>query len=290
MIPSILKIPRSSVCRTLLLLLLTFRSLFSFSQQNNTLSCADVRNGTFYYINTKDDDKQTYIRKGSLQRETSPKRKETILWEVNWLNDCTYSLKYESGGENRTEAEQKFLNKHIVVTEILHVTEDYMTFRSSFDKVSNPTVLSDTLWIRQRQSITGKIVSNPNADSLLGNKMRIMDSLDATYATLYVYRPGKFLNSLMNYNLMINGEPACVISNGCRLILKFHKAGSYRISAKIYGPEQVVMLDARPGESYYLQCLCIWGIASYPALTFMNNEEGEVGFKTAEKSNLIHRE
>jgi hypothetical protein len=279
-----------SFYRTVILFLFISRPFISNCQDKHLLTCAEVRNGTFYYINQRDGTRETFIRKGGLQREIIPKRKETLLWDVNWLNDCTYTLKYESGGENHPLAEQKFLGKHLIVAEILHVTEDYMTFRTAIDKVTNPSVLNDTLWIRQRQSMAGKSVSNPYADSLLADRVRTMDSLQATYATLYAYRPGRFLNSLMNYNLLINGEPACVISNGCREILKLHRAGSFRISAKIYGPEQAVTLDVKPGESYYLQCLCIWGIASHPALILMNKEEGEAEFKTVEKSNLIHRE
>jgi hypothetical protein len=287
-----MKFSFSQVFRIVILFFLTSMPFISSSQDNHTLTCADVRNGTFYYFGPKSNGQETFIRKGALQRELIPKQKETVLWEVEWLNDCVYTLKYQSGAENHPAAEQKFLSKHIVVTEILQVTEDYITFRTSFDKVSNPTGISDTLWIKQRQSKGGKIISNPNADSVSARKIRTMDSLDATYATLYVFRPGKALNSLKNYNLIINGEPACVISNGCREILKLHKPGNYRISAKVDGPEQVVTIDARPGESYYLQCMITWewGITAHPVLTLLDKTVGEGAFKTAEKDGLWHRE
>jgi|GEM_PF-1205180 hypothetical protein len=280
----------SRYCRIAILLVYFSVPTVSFGQDSHGLTCADVKNGVFYFLDHRDNDRETFTRKGGLQKESSPKKKETIFWEVNWLNDCTYTLKYQSGGENRSAGNIKFMEKHIVVIEILQVTEDYLTFRSAFDKITNKIVLADTLWIKQRQSVSGKTVNNPNADSILATRMKIEDSLDASYATLYVYRPGKFLNSMMNYNLMINDEPVCVVSNGCREVLKFHKTGSFRISAKIYGPEQVVTLDVKQGESYYIQCLCIWGIASHPALTIMNKEEGKAGFETAEKANLIHKE
>jgi hypothetical protein len=277
-------------CPTVMLFLLFSQPFISISQGNLLLNCTDVRNGVFYYFSQKNDGRETFIRKGAMQRELVPKQKETVLWDVEWLNDCVYTLKYESGAENRPAAEQKFLNKHLIVTEILHVTENYMTFRTSFDKLTNPTVLSDTLWIKQRQSMGGKPISNPNTDSISASRIRTMDSLEATYATLYVFRPGKSLNCLKNYNLIINGEPSCVVSNGCREILKLRMAGSYRISAKVDGPEQVVTIDARPGESYYLQCMITWGITSHPVLTILDKTVGEGAFKTAEKENLWHRE
>jgi hypothetical protein len=278
--------------KTTLLFLMAGLPFISKCQDDHLLNCADVRNGIFYFIGRNSDGQETFIRKGALQREIVPKQKETILWEVEWLNDCTYMLKYESGAENRSAEELKFLNKHIVVTEILHVTQNFLTFRTAFDKVTNPTVLQDTLWIKQRQSMGGKSISNPDTDSIIAGRMQMRDSLEATYATLYIFRPGKSLNCMRNYTLNINGEPACVIRNGCREILKLRHTGTYRISAKVDGPEQVVTIEAKPGESYYLQCMITWdwGLTSHPVLTVMDKTVGEGAFKTAEKPGLWSRE
>lgn len=280
---------KASACRSLMLFLFCIQSVVSVCQ-DKPLNCTDVRNGTFYYFNPKTGEQETFIRKGAMQRENILKQRETVLWTVDWLSDCAYSLTYQSGAENHPPAEQKFLTKHIIVTEITKVNEDYMTFRTAFDKLTNPTVLSDTLWIKQRQAPKGQPVYNPNADSLVAKRKRLADSLDVTYSTLYVFRPGKALNCLKNYNLMVNGENACVISNGCRLILKLHKAGPYRLSAKVDGPEQSVNIDARPGESYYLQCMITWGITSHPVLTLLDKTVGEAAFKTAEKEGLWHKD
>jgi hypothetical protein len=207
------------------------------AQDNSKLQCTDVRNGTFNYFDQKTGESEIFIRKGEVQRETIPKRKETIFWDVAWLNDCTYTLKYQSGAENRPAAEQKLLTKHIVVTEFQQVTEDYVTFRSSLDKGSNPAILTDTMWIKQRVSDKNVKVTNPRADSIAASKKRSIDSTEASYATIYVYRPKKLLGFDINYNLMINGEKAFVISNGCKYELKIHKPGSYTLTAKLAGPD-----------------------------------------------------
>lgn len=278
------------ICHAVLILFLTSKCFVSHAQDSQPVSCKEVKNGTFYYFDKKTDGLETFVRKGSLQREIITKQRESILWDVEWINDCVYTLKYQSGAENHPAGEQKFLAKHLIVTEILQVHEDYLTFRTAIDKVTNQTVLNDTLWIAQRQSATGKLVINSNVDSIVARRKRMTDSLEATYATLYVFRPGKSLNCLMNYNLVINGEPACVISNGCREILKLRKAGVYHITAKAYGPEQAVDLDVKPGESYYLQCMITWGVASHPVLTLLDKTAGEQAFKTPEKEGLWHRE
>jgi hypothetical protein len=257
----------------------------SLTRGQDTLKCSDVRNGTFYYFGQKSVGLETFIRKGALQRELIPKAKETVLWDVEWLNDCTYSLKYESGAENHPAAEQKFLNKHLLITEILQVTEDYMTFRSCIDKVTNPTVLKDTLWIRQRQSSASKTTTNPRADSILASRKRVIDSTQASYATLYVYRPGKLLDFAVTYDLLINGEKACLISNGCRYILKLQKPGIYNITAKVPGPDQTVMIDVKPGGVYYVQCTCTWGLKSHKEVQLMDIKDGAAAFNSSEKAN-----
>ncbi len=274
----------------ILMLVIIFQPVFARSQDNQTLTCADIRNGIFYYFGKGSEGEETFIRKGALQREQVPAKKETLSWEIEWISDCIYTLKYQSGAENHPEAEQKFLVKHLLVTEVLQVTDNYLVFRSAFDKATNPTILKDTIWIKQRQSQGGRVVNNPNADSVLNTRKHIRDSLEATYATLYIFRPGKFLNSMKNYTLLINGEPSCVISNGCREIVKLHKSGVYRLSAKVDGPEQSVSIDAKPGESYFLQCEITWGVTSHPILTILDKIVGDGAFKTAEKPGLLHKE
>jgi hypothetical protein len=115
--------------RTALFLLMLCQPVIGISQENHLLTCSDIRNGVFYYFGKGSDGPETFIRKGALQREQVPAKKEIVLWEVEWLSDCIYALKYQSGAENHSEAEQKFLSKHLLVTEIQQVTENYLVFR-----------------------------------------------------------------------------------------------------------------------------------------------------------------
>src|SRR6202044_3403027 len=98
------------------------------------------------------------------------------------------------------------------------------------------------------------------ADSIAASKRRIIDSTEATYATLYVYRLTKILDYAVSYDLLINGEKACVITNGCRYVLKLRKPGIYNIKAKLLGPDQTVSIDVKPGGVYYVQCTATWGL------------------------------
>jgi hypothetical protein len=265
--------------RICILLLFIYDPFVTKGQDNPVLTCSDIRNGTFNFFNQREAESEIFIRKGAVQKEISPKRKETIYWEVNWLNDCTYTLKYQSGGENRTAAELKILNKHLIVVEVLHVTEDYMTFRTAFDKVTNPTICN-----KKRKSPNKKTTSNPRADSIAALKKRIVDSTQASYATLYVYRPGKFLCFAVTYDLLINGEKAFEISNGCRYVLKILKPGTYNITAKLRG-DQTIMLDVKPGGVYYIQCTATWGLKHHKEVQLMDVKEGAAAFNSSEKEN-----
>jgi hypothetical protein len=276
--------PHKTFNRICFLLLFVYRTSLVNGQDNAALNCSDVKNGTFNYFDKREGEAEIFIRKGDVQREISPKRRETLYWEVNWLNSCTYTLKYQSGGEDRSAAEQKMLNKHLVVVEILQVTDDYMTFRASFDKITNPTVLNDTLWIKQRQSSTNKTINNPRADSIAASKKRVIDSTQASYATLYIYRPSKLLDFAVEYDLLINGEKACVISNGCRYVLKLLKPGMYNITAKLSG-DQTILVDVKPGGIYYIQCTATWGLKHHKEVQLMDTKEGVAGFNSSEKAN-----
>lgn len=61
---------------------------------------------------------EIFIRKGALQREIIAKQKETVLWDVEWLNDCIYTLKYESGAENHPAAEPLPIPGHFFALEV----------------------------------------------------------------------------------------------------------------------------------------------------------------------------
>lgn len=268
--------------RTLLFLLLAGLPFMARCQTTDSVTCADVRNGTFFEYDRRTENWTTVVRKGTLQKETFGKGKAPVLWEVTWQGDCAYSLKYLSGGDDAPDAEKKYRNKHTIVTQILKTTPDYLVFRCAADKATNPDILMDTLWIKIRQADKGKPVTNPGADSLVAARRKIQDSIAATYATLYIYRPSKFLNALMTYNLMIDDQPVCVISNGCRITMKLKKPGTFHISAKVNGREEAVTLNAEPRGVYYLQCEAVWGLRSDPVLILEDPVKGKAAFNGAQ--------
>ncbi|MGB8194032.1 MAG: DUF2846 domain-containing protein [Chitinophagaceae bacterium] len=247
--------------------------------QSKPLTCADVRNGTFNYYSANDFS-SIYIRNGETQREITKKRKETIFWEVTWINDCTYSLKYISGGEQRVKADQDIFRKHKIICEILSVTEDYYVVRTALDKVSNKTVLQDTLWIKERKGLTGKSVTNPRADSIALSRVSAADTSTAKKAAIFIYRPAKFMNALATYDIYFNDVAVATITNGVRLKIEVPE-GSIKISAKetIRNTVITLTLDAKSGKQYYLKCEALHKLSyTLPRLTLMELAEGRAEF------------
>ncbi len=252
--------------------------LLSFSQPQ-TITCKDIRNGIFILYSPADESMSTYTRNGYVQKEINPQKHETTLWDVEWKSDCLYTLKYNSGYEDRSKYEIKFFHKHTVVVQILSVTENYYIFKTSMDKASNPTVSTDTLWIKQRGDVTNRTVQNPGIDSILAAKKAAHDSATSNSAVIYVFRPGKLLNNKMSYDLFMNDVALCEMGNKSAYIVRVFKEGMVTFHAKMDNQEASLTAGIEYGKKYYLQCDISWGLQLKPMLTMSNAEEAKPYFE-----------
>ena len=252
-------------------------SLQSFSQPKK-LTCSDVKNGVFIFYSPIDGSMSTYTRNGEVQKEVNPQTHQTVLWDVEWINDCSYSLKYNSGYEDKPKKEIDILNKHKVIVEILSVTENYYVYKSSIDKSTNPTLLTDTLWIKQRRDAKNKTVNNTSIDSVTALKKVAYDSAISKSAIIYIYRPGKFLDNAMNYDLYMNDARLCEMGNKSSYIVRVFKEGKVNFHANVQGHDASVTTDIQYGKKYYLRCEIKWGLTSRPILTMSNAEEAKPYF------------
>src|SRR5579863_2944580 len=87
--------------------------------KSQTIKCSDIKNGVFVYFSRADGSESTYTRNGEIQKEFNPVKHETILWDVEWVDDCSYFLKYNSGMEERPKDVQAIFKKHKILTQIL---------------------------------------------------------------------------------------------------------------------------------------------------------------------------
>ena len=226
--------------------------------QNKIPTCAELKTGFFYSYPKNSPDPFLYQRDNDIQKEINIKTSDTLFWKVNWLSECTYSLKYISGCKDKALLD--FARKHIVLVSIKKITEDYFTYDAFIDKLSNLPVISDTQWITEKVNY----IRNKNFDIVEGAVIPGKKQFNNTskYALLYIYRPGKFTNSLGNYIIYINDYAACAGINNTGYLFKVYNEGPLEIKSRLLKDESSVKLYIKFGQKYYVKSMINWALTS----------------------------
>ncbi|HTR30381.1 MAG TPA: DUF2846 domain-containing protein [Puia sp.] len=254
---------------------LLFSPLQSLAQ---TLSCSDLKNGVFVFFSRTDGSRSTYTRNADVQKEFNPASHQTVIWDVEWVGDCAYYLKYNSGMEDQPKQTQELLKKHRFLYQIVEVTADYYIFQSTLDKASNPVILKDTLWIKQCSDAKRKVTTNPRIDSLLALRKAAFDSVVSKSAFIYVFRPGKFVMGGESFTIFLNDQPICEMANKAAYIVRLSKEGQTTLVGKVGKQETSITFDIKAGNSYFLRCELPWSLAPKPRLIKSDKEEAQPYF------------
>ena len=233
---------------------------FIISAQAKTPTCADLKDGIFHYYPKNSSDHDLNIREGEFLHETNSKSGDTILWQVKWIDECIYSLKYISGNRSMPEENLKFIKKHKLVYEIGRITKEYYLFKGYVDKVSDIPIQTDTMWLTEKANRVSNELFKPFANSYLLKKAKFSDT--SNYAVLYLYRPKKFTNSLGNYFVYFDDNLMCVAKNNSGFIFKILKEGVFEVRSKLFKDESAVKLDVKFGKTYYVKSSIKLGITS----------------------------
>ena len=131
-----------------LIFVLIFCPVIGFSQ--SAVTCKDLKTGRFYYYPQTASDRLVYSREGELQKEINLTTGDTSLWEIEWLNDCTYTLQY-MGGNKSEGAYYALYKKHKAIIQIISVTNEYFIYKGYRDKISDIVTSTDTLWLKEKK-------------------------------------------------------------------------------------------------------------------------------------------
>ena len=228
--------------------------------QAKSAACADIKNGVFYSYPKNSADRYFSIREGNLQREANMANGDTIAWRVDWLDDCTYAVKYLSGGKEIPKETVSLLKKHKLVYQVDRVTPDYYTFTGHFDKASNVTFQTDTMWLHEKVNVVSNELFKPVHDPSSIRKEHFSDT--SKYALLYLYRPGKLTNSLSSYLVYFNDNLMYVARNNSGYLFKIVQEGTFTLSSRLYKDESSVSLPVKFGNTYYVKSMIHWGVSS----------------------------
>jgi hypothetical protein len=232
--------------------------LISLAQ--NKTSCNDLHNGFSYYYPRNSAERYCSIRQGDTAYEVNLVQNDTSVWRIHWLDDCTFSEKYISGGKKIPPQSLRVLKQHTLIYEITGVTDEYYLFTGRFDKKSNLPVQIDTAWLHEKINVPSNELFKRVANENLLRRAHFSDT--SKYAVLYLYRPGKLTNSLGDYLVYFDDDIMCVAHNKSGYIFKILKEGKFNIKSRLLKDESSVPVDIKFGKVYYVKSMIHWGISS----------------------------
>jgi len=263
-----------------------FLSLFSFySNQSKAQNCEGLKSGTFYSYPKNSAEKYAIIRNGEYQYEKDLVNGDSIIYKIEWLSDCKYSLKFISTNAKMTTDESAFWDKHKLVYEITGSTSNYYTYKGYFDKTSNVSISADTMWLKEKLNTSSKELIQIIKSEIDLKKAHFTDT--SKYAIFYLYREGKFAASKMDMLVYFDNNLICDSKSGSSYIFKVLKEGTFNVSAvePVSKKSMVLPLTIQFGHRYYLRASAKFSVNMYgiytPLLTLVDADTGKEEFLDA---------
>lgn len=238
---------------------LFFAPVFLSAQEKRAIS-ENLKEGVFYYA-PKNTQSQILIRRANgKQVFTDIINGDTSAWKIEWLNDSIYTLKFISCSCPAPNNNVK-LNEHIVVHQIIQITEDYYLYKETVDNAANKKYTIDTVWRKENKSFSNilKLIQPVNIHESL-KKKSITDT--SSFALLFFYRKSKLVLSLLEFNLYLNDILLTKAGNHATFVLKLFKEGTYELKATAQNTERKQNIDVKFGKRYFVRGNAIWSIHS----------------------------
>lgn len=227
--------------------------------QKKSDECKGLKEGIFYNYPKLSESRILIERFGKYQKETDQKTGDSTLWEIKWKSDCVYTLNFISSNQKLAEEEAALLKKKkaTILYKIEDITDNYYTFTVFMNKISNLPLATDTVWLNEKFNL-----SNSKQIEIVTKEkdLRKPRFNDTSYALVYVYRIGKFTNSLANYPLYLNGNIIGVMKNKSGYIYKILEEGTYNFGSKLMDHAHSTNVEIKFGERYYIKSMIHWGV------------------------------
>jgi hypothetical protein len=227
---------------------------FAFAQ---SMDCSIFHKGIFHvYLATSG---QHYIvyRDDQTQKEVVDGSTDTLVWHINWLDDCDYTAQYVPNGALLTKEQQKFFKKHKFCYHLQLAGKDFCVYTKTVDKPDGEFVQKDTMWSHEISNPRSATIRLVGSESLLRG-MRFSDT--SSYAVIYFYRPltGTFSGSSID----IYAEDHVIFSmeNSAHYILAVYRKGAFKFTGRFARDTCPISLNIEPGKSYYVRCKMDFGI------------------------------
>ena len=132
-------------------ILLNCLFLFSFMvfAQVKKLNCKKVKIGTFYFYLAESKQQYIIVRDSFFQKELNLKTNETSFFQVNWQNDCTFSMRLIKTTRALSEFESSLFRSHTTTIKILAINQDFYIYKLVINSLNSKPVI-DTLWFKPK--------------------------------------------------------------------------------------------------------------------------------------------
>lgn len=230
----------------------------SIHAQNN---CAALHNGVYYFYPKNSIDRYTVLMEYGFEHELNTTTGDTVLWKLQWNNDCEYECSYAAGSFNTDDKTNRFFKKHTLVYVIETITPDYYLFKGYVDtKKNNQPIQIDTMWLHEKTRPGNSTLFQSLTDTNLITQQHFSDT--AQYALLYVYRPGKLALIFAANLLYLDDNSLCISKNNTGYIFKVLKEGNYTLHTSILKDSVQLPVNIQFGNRYYIKSDIHWRITN----------------------------
>jgi hypothetical protein len=247
--------------------------------QNKTVTCGNIQQGLFYYYPKNSSDQYTERMDGQFEHETNIRSGDTTLSRIKWDKNCSFSEKYITGNTKMTFQQRQALQKHVFVYKIMDIGKDYYTFTLYMDKMTDLPLADDTMWFNAQAHPNNRLLFMNIPNSSVLRREHFKDT--SRYAVVYLYRPGKFTNSLNLYPIYLDNVEMCIAENNSGYIFKVMKEGPLKITGTLFNHPSYTILPVQFGHTYYVKTKVHWGPTknlSHVEMEVVDEKAGETGF------------
>src|SRR6476620_4513361 len=125
---------------TVIIALLTFSQLFAQP------TCSSLRNSISYSYWPESSEHFITIIEGNKLTDIVGNLNDTVIYRIDWIDSCTFSMQYLSGGNKLPEKILNFNKEHIFYNKIDKITDEYVVSRTFQDKLKGRMLKRDTSW------------------------------------------------------------------------------------------------------------------------------------------------
>jgi hypothetical protein len=243
--------------KTVLFLILFFTA-FELAMVAQAPACRDLHNGITYTYGANSTDEVISIMDKNKLTQVVVNLDDTVCYRVDWIDECSFSMQYVSGGSKVPEKIINFNANHIFYYSVEKITEEYFIGKIIQDRPKGRMLGKDTSWFAPKQSMPASNDFQKVSGRLVDAKTSFDDS--AGCALVYIYRPKKTMLLLATYPLFFDGQLMCTIQNNAGYIFKVKKEGRHLFTTKLLQDSATIALDLHFGNKYYIRPWIEWGL------------------------------